>query len=230
MLVSPLFPLLDGITLTPPLAQANSIAWTATKCFGLPQQCAAVIINKRNMLQACNACNEDYLFHEHEQKDYDLGERTLNCGRRVDAFKLWVSWKVYGDEVRWLVTNHSLQRTLCTSIQSTREPDAHETSRQSFLTPAASQGFAARVDHAFDNARHMAARLKAESDKWQLLVEPESLNVCFWYVPSKYRALPHGAERDQRLDEATLEIRKRMQRAGKTLVRSAPPRGFSSLR
>ena len=59
-----------------------------------------MIINKRNMLQACNACNEDYLFHEHEQKDYDLGERTLNCGRRVDAFKLWVSWKVYGDEVR----------------------------------------------------------------------------------------------------------------------------------
>ena len=68
----------------------------------------------------------------------------------------------------------------------------------------------------------MTERLKAQSDRWQLLIEPESLNVCFWYIPSMYRSLPHGAERDAKLDEATVEIRKRMQRAGKCLVRSCP--------
>jgi len=158
-------------------SEAQSIALTATKCFGLPQQCAMLILPSRNTLQNNCACNEDYLFHEHQEKAYDLGERSLNCGRRVDAFKLWVSWKVYGDH-----------------------------------------GYEQRVDHAFANAKHMADRLRAQADRWQLLVAPESLNVCFWYVPEVARKLPHGPERDDLLDKATLAIRRQIQVDGKCLL------------
>jgi glutamate/tyrosine decarboxylase-like PLP-dependent enzyme len=156
---------------------ADSVTFTATKCFGLPQQCAMLLLPKRQTLQCCYASNEDYLFHEHDEKDWDLGERSLNCGRRVDCFKLWVSWKVYGDE-----------------------------------------GYAARVDHAFENAQHIAHRIKADPESFRLLVEPESLNINFWFVPKSARALPDSPEKFALMDRATLDIRRALQLAGKCLV------------
>ncbi len=54
--------------------------------------------------------------------------------------------------------------------------------------------------------------------QWSLLIEPESLNICFWYIPEKARSLPHGKERDELLDQATLQIRRSLQVAGKCLV------------
>jgi glutamate/tyrosine decarboxylase-like PLP-dependent enzyme len=59
----------------------------------------ALIINARHgkkVLEDCSAMKADYLFHDYEEKDYDLGDRTLNCGRRVDALKLWVALRVHG--------------------------------------------------------------------------------------------------------------------------------------
>jgi hypothetical protein len=31
--------------------------------------------------------------------EFDLGEKSLNCGRRNDALKLWATWIVNGDKV-----------------------------------------------------------------------------------------------------------------------------------
>ncbi len=81
------------------LSKFDSIAWTGTKCLGLPQQCAVLITKHVNALYKCNASKQDYLFHTHEEMDFDLGEKSLNCGRRNDCLKLWVSWKINGDEV-----------------------------------------------------------------------------------------------------------------------------------
>ena len=39
----------------------------------------------------------DYLFHDAQDIQLDLGNISLQCGRRVDALKLWLSWKYYGD-------------------------------------------------------------------------------------------------------------------------------------
>jgi len=160
--------------------KADSIAWTATKCLGLPQQCSVLLLRKRNVLYSCNAMQEDYLFHNHDEKEFDLGDRTLNCGRRVDAFKLWVSWKVYGDE-----------------------------------------GFEHRVDHAFDQAQYITSKIKEkEKDKkFRLLNDnPESLNVCFWFIPPSARNLEEGKEKDEKLSQATTTIRRQMQLEGKVLV------------
>ena len=78
----------------------DSVSWTATKCLGLPQQCAVLVTKEKGVLSQCNAMGKDYLFHKHEEEEWDLGEKTLNCGRRVDALKLWIAWKVAGDEVK----------------------------------------------------------------------------------------------------------------------------------
>jgi len=51
-----------------------------------------------------------------------------------------------------------------------------------------------------------------------LLQAPESLNICFWFIPPSARSLPEGEEKEKVIDKATVEIRKRMQREGKMLV------------
>jgi len=156
----------------------NSVSWTATKCLGLPQQCAALVIREQGVLNKCNAMGKDYLFHEHEEKEWDLGDKSLNCGRRVDVFKLWLSWKVVGDK-----------------------------------------GFEERVNHAFDQAEHVTKELLKQSDKFKILRDRfESLNICYFYIPPSARSLPDGPEKEKLMDEATITIRKRMQREGKLLV------------
>jgi glutamate/tyrosine decarboxylase-like PLP-dependent enzyme len=39
-----------------------------------------------------------YVFHDLGGKAYDLGEKSLQCTRKVDTLKLWFVWKYYGDE------------------------------------------------------------------------------------------------------------------------------------
>ena len=41
--------------------------------------------------------NADYLLHEDSDPQWNLGDRSLQCGRRVDALKLWFAWQVHGD-------------------------------------------------------------------------------------------------------------------------------------
>lgn len=37
----------------------------------------------------------DYLFQQDKPYDvsYDTGDKSIQCGRHVDAFKLWLMWK-----------------------------------------------------------------------------------------------------------------------------------------
>ena len=120
---------------------------------------------------------EDYLFHDHDEKDYDLGERTLNCGRRVDAFKLWVSLKVQGRE-----------------------------------------GFAKICDHAFDQAVYMTNVIRSKPDVFKMVHNPESLNICFWFVPPSARSLPDGEEKLTKMGAVTAPLRRKLQLEGKALV------------
>ena len=46
-------------------------------------------------MKQCNASNASYLFQPDKlNAEYDLGDKTIQCGRRADAFKLWLAWKV----------------------------------------------------------------------------------------------------------------------------------------
>jgi glutamate/tyrosine decarboxylase-like PLP-dependent enzyme len=45
----------------------------------------------------CSGGGGEYLFHEDENAAYNLGERSIQCGRRADALKVWLSWKAAGN-------------------------------------------------------------------------------------------------------------------------------------
>ena len=54
-----------------------------------------LLLKCSGLLQKYNASNATYLFQPDKLNvEYDLGDKTIQCGRRADAFKLWLTWKV----------------------------------------------------------------------------------------------------------------------------------------
>ncbi len=76
---------------------ADSFTWDAHKLMGLPLICSAFLTKHSGMLYSTVSNDDaDYLFHEHEHSAYDLGITSLQCGRKVEALKLWLAWQYYG--------------------------------------------------------------------------------------------------------------------------------------
>jgi glutamate/tyrosine decarboxylase-like PLP-dependent enzyme len=91
LLCPELRPLLDGSEL------ADSFAWNAHKMMGVGLQCSALILARPDLLARHLNETADYLFQAHED-ELNPGTRSLQCGRRNDALKLWAAWKLLGDE------------------------------------------------------------------------------------------------------------------------------------
>jgi glutamate/tyrosine decarboxylase-like PLP-dependent enzyme len=80
------------------LSQADSFVWNAHKLLGLPLICSLLLLREKGHLLKTNSVSgTDYIFHDEAFGSHDLGPMSLQCGRRVDALKLWLSWKFYGD-------------------------------------------------------------------------------------------------------------------------------------
>ena len=64
---------------------------------GAPLQCSPFIVRHKGALHQCNSANATYLFQQDKFYDvsYDTGDKSVQCGRKVDAFKLWFMLKVY---------------------------------------------------------------------------------------------------------------------------------------
>ncbi len=81
------------------LDKADSFVWNAHKLMGLPLICSILLIREKGHLLRTNSVfGTDYIFHDEAYGAHDLGLMSLQCGRRVDALKLWLSWKHYGDK------------------------------------------------------------------------------------------------------------------------------------
>lgn len=54
----------------------------------------------QDILHRCNGASASYLFQQDKFYDvsYDTGDKSVQCGRKVDAFKLWLLWKARGDQ------------------------------------------------------------------------------------------------------------------------------------
>jgi glutamate/tyrosine decarboxylase-like PLP-dependent enzyme len=76
--------------------QADSLAWNPHKTMGVPLICSALLCRQPGVLALTTSCDHsDYLFHDDDSPD--LGKKSLQCGRKVDSLKLWLSWKYFGD-------------------------------------------------------------------------------------------------------------------------------------
>ncbi len=78
--------------------RSDSFVWNLHKMLGITQQCTALLVKNPAQLAPCFAGHADYLFQPDKlHADFDSGDRTFQCARRVDALKLWLTWKVRGD-------------------------------------------------------------------------------------------------------------------------------------
>lgn len=89
---------------------ADSFTWDAHKLMGVPFVCSALLLRQPGMLtQTVSNADTDYLFHDHADAAYDLGIMSLQCGRKVDALKLWLAWQYYGKRGYEQRINHLLE-------------------------------------------------------------------------------------------------------------------------
>ncbi len=82
--------LLDGSEL------ADSVSWDAHKMMSVPLTCSVVLFRERGRAAASLSENAEYLFQQ-DDDDLNPGTRSLQCGRRNDAMKLWAAWQRHGD-------------------------------------------------------------------------------------------------------------------------------------
>jgi L-2,4-diaminobutyrate decarboxylase len=78
--------------------RADSVAWDPHKMMFMPISAGAVLVRDRRHLDAAFQQSAPYLFHPRpgETRSHDIGRRTLQCSKRLDALKIWVSIRHYG--------------------------------------------------------------------------------------------------------------------------------------
>ena len=79
-------------------------------------------------------------------------------------------------------------------------------------------GFEKRVDYVMELAQYLVSKLKEQSDKFHLLLEPEFVNVCFWYIPKRLRGLPHNSSKEEEMGSLCPKIKARMMKAGTLMI------------
>jgi glutamate/tyrosine decarboxylase-like PLP-dependent enzyme len=85
--------LMDDISLS------DSMSWDAHKLLNVPLTSSGIQVKKAGILKdAIAGGGGEYLFHQDENAAYNLGEKSIQCGRRADSLKIWMSWKANGSD------------------------------------------------------------------------------------------------------------------------------------
>jgi L-2,4-diaminobutyrate decarboxylase len=80
------------------IERADSVSWDPHKMMFMPISAGAVMVRDRRHLDGAFQQSAPYLFHTRagETRSYDIGRRTLQCSKRLDALKVWVCLQHYG--------------------------------------------------------------------------------------------------------------------------------------
>lgn len=68
------------------------------------------------------------------------------------------------------------------------------------------EGFEHSMDRLMELTAHQVQRINAQPDKFHLIMEPELVNVSFWYIPKRLRGVPHSAEKEKELGKVPFTI------------------------
>ena len=101
----------------------DSIAWNPHKMIGAPLQTSAFIVKHKGLLHQTNSANATYLFQQDKFYDvsYDTGDKSVQCGRKVDGFKFWFMLKARGEKyMEEIVDNAFDMADYLTQLVSTR--------------------------------------------------------------------------------------------------------------
>jgi glutamate/tyrosine decarboxylase-like PLP-dependent enzyme len=78
------------------IEKTDSFAWNPHKLMNIPLICSVLLVKDAGTLQRnLTDLNTDYIFHDIDEVE-DLGKKSVQCGRKVDAVKLWFAWKYFG--------------------------------------------------------------------------------------------------------------------------------------
>ncbi|NXL49993.1 GADL1 decarboxylase, partial [Podilymbus podiceps] len=108
------------------------------------------------------------------------------------------------------------------SIQCSRRPDAFKF--WLMWKALGTSGLEERVNRALALARYLVEEIK-NREGFQLLLEPEYANVCFWYIPPSLREMEDGPEFWQKLHQVAPIIKERMMKKGSMMLGYQPHQG-----
>nr|CAG8456452.1 7457_t:CDS:2 [Entrophospora candida] len=94
--------LIDGTSL------ADTLVINPHKMLGIPLQCSFLLAKDKSIFSKNNSLEAKYLFHGNK---YDLSDGTVGCGRRPDAVKLFIGWKIFGIKGYGSRIDHAFQMT-----------------------------------------------------------------------------------------------------------------------
>lgn len=83
-------------------------------------------------------------------------------------------------------------------------------------------GFEKAMDQLMELAEYQVKRIREQSDKFYLIMEPECVNVSFWYIPKRLRGVPHDANKEKELGKICPIIKSRMMQSGTLMVGYQP--------
>lgn len=76
--------------------RADSFTWDAHKMMGVPLTSSVLLVRPRGALLRSFDEQASYLFQQ-DTEELNPGTRSLQCGRRNDALKVWATWTHHGD-------------------------------------------------------------------------------------------------------------------------------------
>ena len=79
------------------LERADSLSWDPHKMMWMPLSLGIVLVRDGQWLRSAFSVDAPYLFHR-ESAGLNLGELTVQCSRRADAIKLWMTLRSVGEE------------------------------------------------------------------------------------------------------------------------------------
>jgi L-2,4-diaminobutyrate decarboxylase len=84
-------PLVDGLDL------ADSLAWDPHKMLWMSLSLGVVLVRDGRWLRRAFEADAPYLFNAERASD-NIGEMTIQCSKRADAIKLWLTLQMFGTE------------------------------------------------------------------------------------------------------------------------------------
>ncbi|CAD7082451.1 unnamed protein product [Hermetia illucens] len=84
------------------------------------------------------------------------------------------------------------------------------------------EGFERQQDRLMDLVQYQVRRIKEQSNLFHLIMEPECVNVSFWYIPKRLRGVPHDASKEKELGKICPIIKSRMMQKGSLMVGYQP--------
>jgi glutamate/tyrosine decarboxylase-like PLP-dependent enzyme len=81
------------------IERADSVTWDTHKMLGTGLVSSFILTpHLGTLLASQRGGGNNYLFHDGQENTLDLGPASLQCGRRVDALKVWLAWRAMGDQ------------------------------------------------------------------------------------------------------------------------------------